>query len=244
MGCPVPIKATTTTFLSFLVVGLLVDQPAGTRSDTQVRLCSVYFKNRCLSEHISFQRERKTCLLYIYIAKLTHIMPYTFVLYFLTDSSRLEIPEHAVNLEEIEKVLSANILVDRFGQPRSAPLLFGYTPQLGTFLESLTIRRSQETLVEPTILFVARPASTSSSVDHSDLIPIGEVSKMAPPINPYQLMGKKSKEASTSKIKGKAKEGVKAKKSRRPIFEVIAPKQAAPNTDSGSAVPETQPQLP
>jgi hypothetical protein len=168
-------------------------------------------------------------------------MPYAFLLYFLTDSSRLEIPGHAVNLEEIEKVLSASILVDRFGQPRSAPLLLGYTPQLGTFLEGLTVPRSQETPVEPTILFVARPASTSSSVDHSDLIPTGEVSEMALPINPYQLMGKKSKEASTSKSKGKAKEGVKAKKSRRPIFEVITPEQAAPNTDLGSTVLETQP---
>ncbi|GMY08861.1 hypothetical protein FCV25MIE_04100, partial [Fagus crenata] len=101
-------------------------------------------------------------------------MPYAFLLYFLTDSSRLKIPEHAVNLEEIEKVLSANILVDRFEQPRSAPLPLGYTPQLGTFLEGLIVPRSQETPVEPTILFMAQPASTSSSVDHSDLIPTGE----------------------------------------------------------------------
>uniref|UniRef100_A0A2N9FJJ5 Uncharacterized protein n=1 Tax=Fagus sylvatica TaxID=28930 RepID=A0A2N9FJJ5_FAGSY len=146
------------------------------------------------------------------------------------DSSRLEIPGHAVNLEEIEKVLSASILVDRFGQPRSAPLLLGYTPQLGTFLEGLTVPRSQETPVEPTILFVARPASTSSSVDHSDLIPTTEVSEMALPINPYQLMGKKSKEASTSKSKGKAKEGVEAKKSRRPIFEIDEPEEVVDPT--------------
>uniref|UniRef100_A0A2N9I4D4 Uncharacterized protein n=1 Tax=Fagus sylvatica TaxID=28930 RepID=A0A2N9I4D4_FAGSY len=66
--------------------------------------------------------------------------------------------------------------------------------------------RSQETLVEPTVLFVARPASASSSIDHPDLIPTGEVSEMASPINLYQLIGKKSKEASNSKSKGKAKE--------------------------------------
>jgi hypothetical protein len=53
---------------------------------------------------------------------------------------------------------------------------------------------------------VARPAYASSSIDHPDLIPTGEVSKMAPPINPYQLMRKKFKEASSSKNKGKAKE--------------------------------------
>jgi hypothetical protein len=49
---------------------------------------------------------------------------------------------------------------------------------------------------------------------------------MAPPINPYELMGKKSKGAFGSKNKGKAKEGTQAKKSRRPVFEVIAPEQA------------------
>ncbi len=57
-------------------------------------------------------------------------------------------------------------------------------------------------------------------------------------------MGKKSKEAFGLKNKGKAKEGTQAKKSRRPVFEVITPEQAAPNADSGSAVPNTQPQLP
>jgi hypothetical protein len=82
--------------------------------------------------------------------------------------------------------------------------------------------RSQETLVEPTVLFVARPAFASSSIDHPDLIPTGEVFEMAPPINLYQLIGKKSKEASSSKSKRKAKEGTQDKKSRRPIFEVIA----------------------
>ncbi len=59
--------------------------------------------------------------------------------------------------------------------------------------------------VEPTILFVAQPASISPSTEHPDLIPTGEVSEMAPPIDAYELMGKKSKEASSSKGKGKAK---------------------------------------
>jgi hypothetical protein len=67
---------------------------------------------------------------------------------------------------------------------------------------------------------------------------------MAPPINPYQVMGKKSKEASLSKGKGKARESTQAKKSRRPIFEVIASEQATPSADSGSTVPDHQTQLP
>ena len=158
-----------------------------------------------------------------------------------TDLSRLEIPEHTVNLEDIEKVLSANILVDRFGQPRLAPLLLDYIPQLGTFLEGPTVPRSQETQVEPTVLFVARPTSISSFVEYLDLILIGEVSEMTPSINPYQLMGKKSKETSMSKGKRKAKEGAQAKKSRMAIFEFIALEQATPSADSGSAVPDPQP---
>lgn len=49
------------------------------------------------------------------------------------------------------------------------------------------------------------------------------------PIDPYELMGKKSK------AKGKAKQGAQAKKQRRAVYEVIAPEQAPQNADSGSA---------
>ena len=67
------------------------------------------------------------------------------------------------------------------------------------------IPRSQETPVEPIVLFVAQCALTSPSVDHPNLILTGEVSEMAPPINAYELMGKKSKIAFSSKGKGRAK---------------------------------------
>uniref|UniRef100_A0A2N9H5F3 Uncharacterized protein n=1 Tax=Fagus sylvatica TaxID=28930 RepID=A0A2N9H5F3_FAGSY len=102
------------------------------------------------------------------------------------DPSQLEAPKRQVNLKDIDKVLSANILVDQFG----------------------------------------------------------EVFEMASPINPYKLMGKKSKGTSSSKGKGKAKQGAQAKKPKRAIFEVITPNQASLNADSGSAVPEEQTQPP
>uniref|UniRef100_A0A2N9HJY9 Uncharacterized protein n=1 Tax=Fagus sylvatica TaxID=28930 RepID=A0A2N9HJY9_FAGSY len=66
--------------------------------------------------------------------------------------------------------------------------------------------------VEPTVLFVAQPTSISPQVDHPDLIPTREVSEMAPSIDAYELMGKKSKRASSSKGKGKAKQGAQPKK--------------------------------
>jgi hypothetical protein len=78
------------------------------------------------------------------MTELNHTVPNFPLLYFLTNPSRLEIPEHAVYLEDIKKVLSANILVDILGQPRSAPLLLSYTPQLGNFLEGPTIPHSQQ----------------------------------------------------------------------------------------------------
>jgi hypothetical protein len=63
---------------------------------------------------------------------------------------------------------------------------------------------------------------------------------MAPPINAYELMGKKSKIASSSKGKGRAKQGVQVKKPRRAIFEVLVPEQESFGNDSGSAVPQEQ----
>jgi hypothetical protein len=57
------------------------------------------------------------------------------------------------------------------------------------------------------------------------------------PIDPYELMGKKSKG------KEKAKQGAQAKKPRRAVFEVIALEQATQNADLDSAAQEepTQP---
>jgi hypothetical protein len=60
--------------------------------------------------------------------------------------------------------------------------------------------------VELPPLFIARPASPTSSANHPDLIPTREVLEMAPPINPFVIMGKKSKASwGKEKAKGKAK---------------------------------------
>ncbi len=163
---------------------------------------------------------------------------YYCVFFFFAVSSRLEVPDTAVNLEDLTKVLSANICIDQLGQPRPAPLLLRYQPLIDNFLDGPTVPRSQEVRVEPTTLFVAQPATTTILPEHLDLIPIGEVSEMAPPINPYELMGKKSKG------KGKAKQGAQAKKPKRAVCEVIAPEQATQSTDLGSAVREEQTQPP
>jgi hypothetical protein len=61
---------------------------------------------------------------------------------------------------------------------------------------------------------------------------------MAPPIDPYELMGKKSKG------KGKAKQGAQAKKQRRAIYEVIALEQEPQSADSESAAREELAQPP
>uniref|UniRef100_A0A2N9G542 Uncharacterized protein n=1 Tax=Fagus sylvatica TaxID=28930 RepID=A0A2N9G542_FAGSY len=127
--------------------------------------------------------------------------------------SRIKVSEHAVNLEELTTVLSANIYIDRIGQPRSAPLWLGYTPLIGDFLEGLTVPRSQEVRVEPSTLFEAQPATTNIPSEHPDFIPTNQVLEMAP-IDPYELMGKKAKG------KKKAAQSGQAKKPRRAIFEV------------------------
>uniref|UniRef100_A0A2N9I9E1 Uncharacterized protein n=1 Tax=Fagus sylvatica TaxID=28930 RepID=A0A2N9I9E1_FAGSY len=134
-------------------------------------------------------------------------------------ASWLAILDTTVNLKDLTKVLLANIYIDEFGQPRSAPLLLGYTLLVASFLEGPIVPRSQEVRVEPTTLFVTQPAIHSSLSKHPDLIPTSQVSEMAP-IDPYELMGKKPK------AKGKLKQGAQAKKQRKAVFNVIAPEQA------------------
>ena len=158
------------------------------------------------------------------------------LLFFFAVPSRLKVPDHAVNLEELTTVLHANIYIDRIRQPRSVPLLLGYTPLIGDFLEGPTVPRTQEVQVEPSTLSEAQPTTTNIPSEHPDLIPTGQVLEMAR-VDLYELMGKKAKR------KKKAAPSGQDKKPRRAVFKVIAPKKSTQRAESDSADREepTQP---
>jgi hypothetical protein len=105
----------------------------------------------------------------------------------------------------VRRVLSTNIYVDQRGEPRSAPLLLRYEPQIRSFLEGPTVPRSQEVRVETTVPVLAVPADTPNSEEDPEFIPVGQVSEMAPPINPFEIMGRATGGSSSGTAKGKGK---------------------------------------
>lgn len=113
--------------------------------------------------------------------------------------------EGQADSELVKRVLSTNIYIDQRGEPRSAPLLLRYEPQIRSFLEGPTVPRSQEVRVETTVPVLAVPTDTSNLGEDPEFIPVGQVSEMAPPINPFELMGKATGGSSSGTAKGRGK---------------------------------------
>jgi hypothetical protein len=147
-----------------------------------------------------------------------------------------------VDVELVERVLSTNICVDERGEPRSAPLLLRYEPQVRSFLEGPTVPRSHAVEIQPRTTFVAQPAGVEQPEVHPDLIPSGQVYAMAPPINPFKLMGKTTDASSSGKAKGRGRgknKGAGAeKKLKKPIDDAPIPEiTIQPSVEQKSPLP-------
>ena len=134
--------------------------------------------------------------------------------------------------------------MDQYGNPRAASLLLGYSPLVGNFLESPTIPRSQETPVEPTVLYVAQPASDVHIADIPEFIPTGEVSEMAPPVDVFEILGKRKKGASSSKEKEKSEPAAQPRRSKRVIYDATPTAQPSVRAETSSAPAPEQTVLP
>ncbi len=78
----------------------------------------------------------------MYLSALQFISS-SFARCYFADHKRLEAERKQGDTELIRRVLSVNFCVDERGEPRSAPLLLGYEPQVKSFLEGPTVPRSE-----------------------------------------------------------------------------------------------------
>jgi hypothetical protein len=126
-----------------------------------------------------------------------------------------------VDTKLVKRILSTNICIDHRGEPRSAPLLLGYEPQVRSFLEGPTVPRSEAFEIRPRVPYVAQPAVVEQPQDHPDFIPSGQVYVMAPPINLFKLMGKTADASSSKKAKGKGKGKKKGAETKKKLKEPV-----------------------
>uniref|UniRef100_A0A2N9G9N8 Uncharacterized protein n=1 Tax=Fagus sylvatica TaxID=28930 RepID=A0A2N9G9N8_FAGSY len=158
---------------------------------------------------------------------------------------------HPGDAELIRRVLAANICVDERGEPRSAPLLLGYEPQVKSFLEGPIVPRSEAIEILPRAPFIAQPAEVERPEDFPDRIPTGQVYAMPPPLNPFKLMGKTADAGPSKKrksqAKGKGKETSVPKKRKKlpkdtPVPETVsvpvAEQQTAPSPQATAPSPQ------
>ena len=74
-----------------------------------------------------------------------------------------------------------------------------------SFLEGPTVPRSEAFEILPRAPFIAQPAEAEQLEDSPDRIPTGQVYAMAPPINPFKIMGKPSAAIPSKKTRDKGK---------------------------------------
>jgi hypothetical protein len=139
----------------------------------------------------------------------------------------------------VKKILSTNICVDERGEPRSAPLLLGYEPQVRSFLEGPTVRRADALEIPPRASYTAQPATVKQPQDLPDHIPTGQVYAMAPPINPFKLMGRTADASSSKKARGKGKG--KSKGTEAPKIPKKLPEEASITESVSHPTPEQGP---
>ena len=140
--------------------------------------------------------------------------------------------EGQADTELVKRVLATNIYVDQRGEPRSTPLLLRYEPQIRSFLEGPTVPRSQEVRVEASTPSVAIPADPTTITEDPEFIPVGQVSEMTPPINPFELMarGTGGSSSSAAKTRGKGRGKGAGKKGQKLVSDSSSSEQAAQTT--------------